>query len=89
MAHQVVPSALEPLLEGWSAAQVAWLIDLPDPEGCEPPLTPESHHENKTQTPKSTFGPWDGREIGILSPKKQRQHRTLHIQKNLHPYALC
>ena len=36
------------------------------------------------------------REIGVLLPSNQRQHRTLHIQKNvLHnqndvvPYALC
>ena len=28
-------------------------------------------------------------EIGILLPKNQRQHRTLHIQKDLLPYALC
>ena len=28
-------------------------------------------------------------EIGILLPNNQRQHRTLHIQKDLLPYALC
>ena len=29
------------------------------------------------------------REIGILWPNTQRQHRTLHIQKDVLPYALC
>ena len=28
-------------------------------------------------------------EIGILLPNNQRQHRTLHIQKGVLPYALC
>jgi len=28
-------------------------------------------------------------EIGILLPNKQRQHRTLHTQKDVLPYALC
>jgi len=28
-------------------------------------------------------------EIGILLPNNQRQHRTLHIQKDVLPYALC
>ena len=28
------------------------------------------------------------REIGILLPNDQRQHRTLHIQKYVVPYAL-
>ena len=29
------------------------------------------------------------REIGILLPNSQRQHRTWHIQKDELPYALC
>jgi len=29
------------------------------------------------------------REIGILLPNNQRQHRALHIQKDVLPYALC
>jgi len=29
------------------------------------------------------------REIGVLLPNKQRQHRTLHIQKDVLPQALC
>ena len=29
------------------------------------------------------------REIGILLPNNQRQHRTLYIQKDVLPYALC
>ena len=29
------------------------------------------------------------REIGIVLPNSQRQHRTLHIQKDVLPYALC
>ena len=29
------------------------------------------------------------REIGILLPNNQRQHRTLHIQKDVLPYASC
>ena len=29
------------------------------------------------------------REIGILLPNNQHQHRTLHIQKDVLPYALC
>ena len=28
------------------------------------------------------------REIGILLPNKQRQHRALHVQKDALPYAL-
>ena len=28
-------------------------------------------------------------EIGILLPNNQRQHRTLHIQKDVLSYALC
>jgi len=27
--------------------------------------------------------------IGVLLPNYQRQHRTLHIQKDVLPYALC
>jgi len=27
--------------------------------------------------------------IGILLPNNQRQHGTLHIQKDVLPYALC
>ena len=30
-----------------------------------------------------------GREIGILLLNNQRQYRTLHIQKDVLPYALC
>jgi len=29
------------------------------------------------------------REIGISLPENQRQHRTLHIQDDVLPYALC
>ena len=29
------------------------------------------------------------KQIGILSPNNQRQHRTLHIQEDALPYALC
>jgi len=29
------------------------------------------------------------REIGVLLPNNQRQHRTLHTQKDVRPYALC
>jgi len=29
-----------------------------------------------------------GRKIGVLLPNNQRQHRTLHIQKDVLPYAL-
>jgi len=29
------------------------------------------------------------REIGVLLPNNQRQHRTLHIQKGVLPHALC
>ena len=35
----------------------------------------------------STPAPY--REIGILLPNNRRQHRTLHIQKDVLPYALC
>jgi hypothetical protein len=31
--------------------------------------------------------PYDG-EIGILLPNNQRQQRTLHIQKDMLPYAV-
>jgi len=33
-------------------------------------------------------GPFS-REIDILLPNNQRQHRTLHIQKDVLPYAVC
>jgi len=29
------------------------------------------------------------REIGIVLPNNQRQHHTLHIQKDVQPYTLC
>ena len=29
------------------------------------------------------------RSLGIQLPNKQRQHRTLHLQKDVLPYALC
>jgi len=32
---------------------------------------------------------FDSREIGILLPNNQRQHRTLHTQKHVLPYSLC
>ena len=38
--------------------------------------------------------PWNAsttcqREIGVFLPNNQRQNRTLHIQKDVLPYALC
>jgi len=62
--------------------------------GVDPPGRPN---------PKSTFSiPRNARlgqplnrlvgtseEIGIFWPNNQRQHRTLHIQKDVLPYALC
>ena len=30
-----------------------------------------------------------GSEIGILLPNNQRKHRTLHIQEDVLPHALC
>ena len=39
--------------------------------------------QNQVLYPKSS------REIVILLPNNQHQHRTLHIQKDLLPYALC
>jgi len=33
--------------------------------------------------------PGQTREIGSLLPNNQRQHRTLHVQKDVLPYALC
>jgi len=38
------------------------------------------------------IAPWEFEfplEIGILLPNNQRQHRTLPIQKDVLPYALC
>ena len=34
------------------------------------------------------LAPWE-KEIGILLPNNQPQHRTLHIQKDVPLYALC
>ena len=28
-------------------------------------------------------------EIGVLLPNNQRQHRTLHVQKDVLPFTLC
>ena len=40
--------------------------------------------------PDAVFRVWvPERLIGILLPNNQRQHRTLHIQKDVLPYALC
>ena len=36
-----------------------------------------------------TGGALHYRDIGILLPNNQRQHRTLHIQKDVLPCALC
>jgi len=30
-----------------------------------------------------------GRDFGVLLTNNQRQHRTLHIQKDVLPYAFC
>jgi hypothetical protein len=30
-----------------------------------------------------------GQEIGVLLLNNQRQHRTMHIQKDVLPYAVC
>ena len=53
-------------------------------------LTPPSHSPNE-QERGSDAGVVDqrGKEIGILLPNNQRQHRTLHTQKDALPYALC
>ena len=37
----------------------------------------------------STYLSREYRDIGILLPDNQRQHRTVHIQKDVLPYALC
>jgi len=40
-------------------------------------------------TPRRSLAPEDpAREIGVLMPNNQRQHRTLHIQKDVLPNAL-
>ena len=33
--------------------------------------------------------PAPAQRFGILFPNNQRQHRTLHIQEDVLPYALC
>ena len=54
---------------------------------CNIPLASDVEH-NKTA--EARFGSWSisEREIGILLPNNQRQHRTLHIQEDVLPYAL-
>ena len=37
----------------------------------------------------ASVGGGDALEIGILLPNNQRQHCTLHIQKDVLPYAFC
>jgi len=39
--------------------------------------------------PACAPAPISDKEIGILLPNNQRQHRTLHLQKDVLPYALC
>ena len=46
---------------------------------CAAPSAPASAIIARTDLP----------EIGISLPNNQRQHRTLHIQKDVLPYALC
>ena len=43
---------------------------------------PRAHHQTRCSREVK-------KEVGILLPKNQRQHRTLHIQENVLPYALC
>ena len=52
----------------------------------------------RIRTPNPTFGGWrcvpgardrGCREIDILLPDSQRQHRTMHIQKHVLPYRGC
>jgi len=52
--------------------------------GARIELTPSENQAPGTQV----WGVWC-REIGILLPNIQRQHRALHIQKDVLPYALC
>ena len=47
-----------------------------------PPLPSPTHGDGSLE-----YGPRV--EIDIFSPNNQRQHRTLHILKDVLPYALC
>ena len=44
---------------------------------------------NRDLVAGDAFDTFSEREIGILLPTNQRQHRTLHIQEDVLPYALC
>ena len=50
-------------------------------------LTPLEGSPDSAQSARSAHGRLS--EIGNLLPNNQRQHRTLHIQKDVLPYALC
>ena len=59
----------------------------PEPSTLNPqPQTPNPNPETRTQVQGAVSAP---AEIGILLPNNQRQDRTLHLQKNVLPYALC
>jgi len=40
------------------------------------------------RTSSASTAPCTSKEIGISLPNNQRQHRSLHIQKDVLPYAL-
>jgi len=55
-------------------------------------FAPQTQHVNLIIVGQRAPGIPDGgrcAEIGVLLPNNQRQHRTLHIQKDVLPYALC
>ena len=39
--------------------------------------------------PDRPIMPGTSLDVGVLLPNNQRQHRTLHMQKDVLPYALC
>ena len=51
--------------------------------------SPSIHHKAVTRLLRHRIAIRRPEEIGISLPNNQRQHRTLHIQKNVLPYALC
>ena len=51
--------------------------------------TPAGQSGKRRELPAEVHPPTGFRGIGILLPNDQRQHRTLYIQKDVLPYALC
>ena len=74
----------------WWTGLVPWELEFPFPGSLISiflPLRKSSRQPQKSDSLERRLRLLG--EIDILLPNNQRQHRTLHIQKDELPYALC